>query len=226
MYMRQSMWTEAYDCMFAAFRSYEEASDPRKIACLKYLVVTKMLADADINPFDTSEAKAYQQHPEIVAVTQLLDACESHDLKTFDRVMKDRQNQKSLSEDKFLASYLDPLIRKLRMQVLRLICKPYKTIAITYVAQELMVSTPEAESLIISAILDGLLPGAIDETKGLLILHNSEQQQSSSSGGGDSSSSGKREGDGGRKDRYQIFRILAEKEAALHSAVANRSLTK
>lgn len=226
MYMRQAMWTEAYDCMFAAFRSYEEASDPRKIGCLKYLVVTKMLADADINPFDTNEAKAYQQHPDIVAVTQLLDACESRDLKTFDRVMKDKHNQKSLSEDKFLASYLDPLIRKLRMQVLRLICKPYKTIAISYVAQELMIPTDEAENLVISAILDNHLQGAIDETKGLIVL-SSNDDAGGDGGAAAGGKKGKKEADAAatqqRKDRYQILRILAEKEAALHTAVAARS---
>lgn len=175
MYMRQSLWAEAYDAFFQAFRAFDEAGHPRRIACLKYLVLATMLSASKINPFDTNEAKSYQNDPEIVAMTELINAGQKNDITAFTRVLKDKKNARAIMEDTFLYSYLGPLIRKIRCQVLLVLTKPYRSIRLAYIAQELMIDGKEAEALVVSMVLDGTLKGRIDQIQGVVKLERSEE---------------------------------------------------
>ena len=44
----------------------------RRLACLKYLVLANMLMKSGINPFDSTETKAYKGNPEVLAMTNLV----------------------------------------------------------------------------------------------------------------------------------------------------------
>ena len=46
---------------FQAFKSYDEAGVPRRVQCLKYLVLANMLMESKVDPFDAQEAKPYKQ---------------------------------------------------------------------------------------------------------------------------------------------------------------------
>ena len=47
-------------------------SSCRRLACLKYLVLANMLMKSGINPFDSTETKAYKGNPEVLAMTNLV----------------------------------------------------------------------------------------------------------------------------------------------------------
>ena len=174
MFMRQCEWRSAYDCFTQAFRAFDEAGDARRIACLKYLVLACMLSGSSINPFDTNEAKSYQHDSEIKAMTELIDACTKNDLKAFERVLKDKKNAKSILEDSFVMSYLAPLMRRVRLQVLLVLTKPYSRMYLARIAQELSVTVEEAEEYCVAAILDGKLRGKVDQASGALLMDRSD----------------------------------------------------
>lgn len=48
-----------------AFKSYDEAGNSRRVACLKYMVLANMLMESNVDPFDAQEAKPYKQDPEV-----------------------------------------------------------------------------------------------------------------------------------------------------------------
>ena len=48
----------------------------RRLACLKYLVLANMLMKSGINPFDSTETKAYKGNPEVLAMTNLVRSVE------------------------------------------------------------------------------------------------------------------------------------------------------
>lgn len=213
MYMRQNQWTEAYDNFFQAFRSFEEAGDPRRIACLKYLVLATMLSGSKINPFDSNEAKSYQQDPEITAMTELISACTNNDIKQFDRVLKDKKHSRSILEDSFLYSYLEPLIRKIRCQVLQVLTKPYRAMKLSYIARELMISVDDAESLCVAMILDGQLPATIDQITGMVQLHHDSA----------AAAQGKDAAEVAVRDRYALLAGIADGTVGIHKAIASRA---
>jgi COP9 signalosome complex subunit 2 len=59
MHMSQQEWDLAQTDFFEAFKNYDEAGRPKRIQCLKYLVLANMLMKSEINPFDSQETKPF-----------------------------------------------------------------------------------------------------------------------------------------------------------------------
>ena len=182
MFMRQAMWTEAYEAFFQAFRSFDEAGDPRRIANLKYLFCASMLSGRKINPFDTPETRSYQHDPEIVAMVDLITACTNNDVSGFFRILNDRRNAKSLREDSFLYTYIEPLIQQIQCQAIRVLVKPYSSIRLEALAPQVLLNVKECEQLIFTMILDGRLSASIDQQRGLLLVRNGGAPATASGG--------------------------------------------
>eukprot|EP01118_Nematostelium_gracile_P003471 TRINITY_DN14040_c0_g1_i1.p1 TRINITY_DN14040_c0_g1~~TRINITY_DN14040_c0_g1_i1.p1 ORF type:complete len:445 (-),score=164.00 TRINITY_DN14040_c0_g1_i1:39-1373(-) len=166
MHMREKEWERSHTDFFEAFKNYDEAGSPRRIQCLKYLVLSNMLMLSEINPFDSTEAKPYKNDPEIVAMTKLVNAYEQNDIKTFEKTLKD--NKKNILDDPFMRDYIDDLLRNIRTQVLLKILIPYTKIRIPFLAQELNITPKDVEDLMVSLILDTKIQGKIDQVNQVL----------------------------------------------------------
>jgi COP9 signalosome complex subunit 2 len=161
LYMSEQRWKEAYDEFFEAFRNYQEAGNSRAKDCLRYVVLANMLALSDINPFDSREAKVYQEEQEIKAIVQLREAYENNNISLFERLLRDKRNR--ILEDAFIMSYVEPLLRNIRAQVLMKLVKPYQRIQIEFISQEINIPCIDVESLLVELILDHRIFGKIDQ---------------------------------------------------------------
>lgn len=183
MHMSHGEYEAAGKTFFQAFKCYDEAGDPSRLRCLKYLVLASMLHASSINPFDSQEARPYRDDPEIVAMTNLVQAFHSNDIQAFERIL--RQNKTRIMGDEFVREHIEDLLRTIRTQVLRRLIRPYKRISLAAIASALNdITVKEIENLLVGLILDGSLDGTIDLTEGVL-LKEAER------GGGDSSAAGK-----------------------------------
>ncbi|KAG2387063.1 hypothetical protein C9374_002098 [Naegleria lovaniensis] len=168
MYMREKKWAEAFNDFFEAFKSYDEAGNPRRIDCLKYLVLASILSQSSINPFDANEAKPYKGHSDIVAMTDLVQHYQQANIKEFDKVLKN--NRKAILEDNFMKEYIEDLLKTIRIRVLGKIMKPYTRIKMSFLGKELSISTEDVEALVVDMILDGKLDGYIDQVNQMITL--------------------------------------------------------
>jgi len=169
MFMSEKKWEAAYNEFFEAFKNYQETgSATRAKVLLKYVVLANMLALSSINPFDSREAKVYQDDPEISAMASLRTAYEQNDIQTIDNLLTN-VSYKILS-DAFIKTYLTDLLRNIRLQVLQNIIKPYRRISLKFLADELNVQSDEVVSLLVQLILDLKVQGKIDGIGGYLIV--------------------------------------------------------
>eukprot|EP00908_Phaeocystis_cordata_P020265 Transcript_31937.p1 GENE.Transcript_31937~~Transcript_31937.p1 ORF type:complete len:380 (-),score=228.18 Transcript_31937:205-1344(-) len=169
MHMGEREWEKARNDFFEAFKNYDEAGVQRRVQCLKYLVMSTMLTNSDINPFDSQEAKPYKNDPEIVAMTNLVAAYMHNEIREFEKIIK--QNARTILGDPFIKMYIEDLLKNIRTQVLLKVIKPYTRIRISFIATELNVQTAEVEPLLVALILDGQIDGHIDQLAQLLLLN-------------------------------------------------------
>ncbi|XP_023019020.1 COP9 signalosome complex subunit 2 [Leptinotarsa decemlineata] len=167
MHLRSGDYEKAYTDFFEAFKNYDEAGNPRRVNCLKYLILTSMLLKSAINPFDSQEAKPYKNEPEIKAMTDLILAFQNNDMKDFERIFQ--ENKESLMGDPFIHEHIADLLKHVRTKVLLILVKPYKNIKLSFISKELGISVEEVESLLVSCILDGCIEGRIDQIKQILV---------------------------------------------------------
>lgn len=169
MHLESGEYEKAYTDFFEAFKNCEEYGCPRRTTCLKYLILTSMLMQSPINPFDSHEAKPYKLNAEIQAMTDLITAYQNTDVKGFERIFK--QNKTSLLADQFIREHIEDLLKNVRTEVLLSLIKPYRIVKLKFISKELTIPEDETESLIVSCILDGTIRGRIDQVNQLLITN-------------------------------------------------------
>ncbi|CAL5034279.1 unnamed protein product [Urochloa decumbens] len=165
MHMAERQWAEAATDFFEAFKNYDEAGNPRRIQCLKYLVLANMLMESEVNPFDGQEAKPYKNDPEILAMTNLIAVYQKNDIMEFEKILK---SNRTIMDDPFIRNYIEDLLKNIRTQALLKLIKPYTRIRIPFISQELNVPEKDVEQLLVSLILDNRIQGHIDQVNKLL----------------------------------------------------------
>ncbi|KAH8402922.1 hypothetical protein KR222_000382 [Zaprionus bogoriensis] len=168
MHLREGEFEKAHTDFFEAFKNYDESGSPRRTTCLKYLVLANMLMKSGINPFDSQEAKPYKNDPEILAMTNLVSSYQNNDINEFETIL--RQHRSNIMADQFIREHIEDLLRNIRTQVLIKLIRPYKNIAIPFIANALNIEPAEVESLLVSCILDDTIKGRIDQVNQVLQL--------------------------------------------------------
>lgn len=168
MHMSQRNFDEASQAFFQAFKSYDEAGDRCRLRCLKYLVMASMLHASSINPFDSHEARAHRDDPEIVAMTNLVQAFHNDDIRSFEKILN--KNEGRIMDDEFVREHVADLLRTIRTQVIMRTIGPYTKIRLARISKSLNgIPVEDVESLLVSLILDGRLNGRIDQVGGVLV---------------------------------------------------------
>eukprot|EP01026_Neomeris_dumetosa_P049970 TRINITY_DN4374_c0_g1_i10.p2 TRINITY_DN4374_c0_g1~~TRINITY_DN4374_c0_g1_i10.p2 ORF type:complete len:208 (-),score=23.12 TRINITY_DN4374_c0_g1_i10:266-838(-) len=151
---------------FAAFKSYDEAGNSRRVQCLKYMVLAHMLNESNVDPFNAQEAKPYKQDPAVMAFTQLVEAYQQNNIKEFERIL--RTHSSSIMDDSFIRQFIEDLLEKIRAQVVLKIIQPYTRVRIPFISQRLNIPESDVEQLLTRLILDGRIDGKIDQINQLL----------------------------------------------------------
>eukprot|EP00812_Abedinium_dasypus_P000884 NODE_1104_length_1239_cov_232.898649.p1 GENE.NODE_1104_length_1239_cov_232.898649~~NODE_1104_length_1239_cov_232.898649.p1 ORF type:complete len:367 (+),score=152.46 NODE_1104_length_1239_cov_232.898649:3-1103(+) len=176
MYMSEKKWEAAYNEFFEAFKNYQETGNAtRAKIMLKYVVLANMLALSSINPFDSREAKVYQDDPAITAMASLRTAYEQNDIQAINSILTNPSNQ--ILSDSFIKTYLQDLLRNIRLQVLQNIIQPYHCVSLDFLAREINVARDEVVSLLVQLILDEKIAARIDGTENFLHVDSGSTDQ-------------------------------------------------
>jgi len=168
MHASRRNFDEACQAFFQAFKSYDEAGDRSRLRCLNYLVMASMLHASSINPFDSHEARAHRDDPQIAAMTNLVQAFHNDDIKKFEQILK--KNEGGIFNDEFISEYVSDLLRTIRTQVIMRNIGPYTRIRLARIARDLNnIPIDDVENILVSLILDGKLDGSIDQVNGILV---------------------------------------------------------
>lgn len=173
MYMSEKSWDKALTELFEAFKCYQEVGNPRAKTILKYVTLASIMANSNINPYHSLEAKVYKDDPEIIAMMRLRSAYETNDMMEVQKILNDKTV--NLLDDAYIAQYMDDFLRGVRLSVLQAKIKPYKAIRIKFLASELQISESNAISLLIELIMDAKISAKIDEVDGIVELSSVEQ---------------------------------------------------
>ncbi|CAI5742378.1 unnamed protein product [Hyaloperonospora brassicae] len=173
MYLEEKEWTLAYNEFFEGFRNYQEAGNSRATQCLKYVVLANMLTSSNINPFDSREAKVYQDVEEVGAMLLLRSAYEANDIVQFEKILKNPSYK--LLSDPVMNRCLNPLLRNIRCQAMKTIVRPYQTIRVDSLSKRMNITTEDVEDIAVALIQNCELDAKVDQSRGLLVLQTRQK---------------------------------------------------
>eukprot|EP00708_Paratrimastix_pyriformis_P002848 GAFH01001606.1.p2 GENE.GAFH01001606.1~~GAFH01001606.1.p2 ORF type:complete len:440 (+),score=155.94 GAFH01001606.1:26-1345(+) len=175
MHMYERDFRGAATDFFEAFRSFDEAGSPRRILSLKYLILASMMSQSDINPMTAQETRAFKDDPQIVALTDLIEAYQASNIARFEGILNDPTKKESIMGDAFIRSYIEDLLKNIRVAKLKNLLRPYTTIRIPFISEQISTPVNEVESLLVALILDNQIYGRIDQINQILILEDKNQ---------------------------------------------------
>ncbi|KAI9292599.1 PCI-domain-containing protein [Neoconidiobolus thromboides FSU 785] len=176
MYMRESNYELAYKDFFKSFNAYNDVGAPQRLRIIKYIVLTSMLSNALVSPFDSPEMSQYRSHRECRHLYQLINAFQNKDSKLFEEILA--EHSESLQDDPFVSSFFYQLTHTVRTQTLIKICKSFTQLKIEFIAMLLNLSSEIAMELIVNSLLDEDIKGHIDDVKNMLVLEHKIKQGS------------------------------------------------
>ncbi|KAF4742685.1 COP9 signalosome complex subunit 2, partial [Perkinsus olseni] len=156
LFMAERRWNDAYNEFFESFKNYQEAGNTRAKTILKYVVLASMLSLSDINPFDSREAKVYQNDPEVTAMSELRRVYEAGDVKALSRLL---HNSASITRDAFIKEYVAILLLNVRLKVLETMVRPYRRVGLGSLAESLCMPEDELRTLVVRLIVEGRIEG-------------------------------------------------------------------
>lgn len=172
MHMQQNQWDEAYNELNEAFRNFQQAGNNNKAkACLKYVALSSMLGKTEINPFDAREAKVFERDTDVVAIINLRRHLQENDLNRFEKVLNDPRN--GILEEPVLMTYIQPLRRRMREQVLINLTRPYDKVSISFLSEQLHITEVDVENMLLDMILAHEISAQIDQINGCVLLDSS-----------------------------------------------------
>merc|ERR1711934_545826 len=127
-----------------------------------------MLMKSNVDPFDAQESKPYKNDPQIIALTDLVSAYQTNDIRRFERILK--TNRKAIMDDPFIREYIQDLLKNIRTEVLIKLIKPYSRVRIPFISEQLKIPEADVESLLVSCILDKSIDGRIDQIDRVVVL--------------------------------------------------------
>jgi len=158
-------WSNAKQEFFDAFRNYDESGSPRRVLCLRYIVLAALLENTKISPFESPETKSLVTNEEIVPVVELWDAFEKFDVEKFNVAVK-----RAYAGDEFASQFLPIVIRCFQYQKISEIVKAYSKVKISFIADQLKIDVDECEASLVEFIIDGRLDGSIDQIQKILLM--------------------------------------------------------
>jgi COP9 signalosome complex subunit 2 len=158
-FMDQHRFDDAYNEFWESFMAYSDAGNQRARILLKYVVLANMYSLSSINPFDSREARAYQDDPDVSMMLQFRLAYEKKDISSIEKVLGDPRFANSV--DSFIQSHLESLIFTIKLEILERVCKAYVRVSLSKLASRINVTLDVLVRMLVKLINDDRVKGTI-----------------------------------------------------------------
>lgn len=167
--IKREAWNEARDLFLKSFKSYDEAGSPERFRALRYYVLTCIMTQSKLNPFDSQETKAYHEYEEVSGLVKLVEAFLKFDSVVFKATAK--LFEAEVANDANLTWLLEKVQRSFEYQSLAHFVGPYSRVTYAFLADAAQVPVTAIPGLMAQLILDKVIPDArLDDVNGIVIL--------------------------------------------------------
>ncbi|PVH16174.1 uncharacterized protein CXQ87_004041 [Candidozyma duobushaemuli] len=142
---------------YEAFKNYDEAGSDTKKKILKYLSLCSLLTENEVNPFESQETQSYAALPEYRNLIELVNCCETLDLKGYLYVLEKMKTENdALIHDRIFENASGHILHNIKVRLLLNLLKAYKTIRFDSVIRKLQLeSEAHLEDLLIKMANQG-----------------------------------------------------------------------
>ena len=175
--MQQHAYAAAQHSFFDATKYYSQCNSPRALSAVRYTAVAAMLANSEVNPIDSVEARPYLSDPLLNVLSTMMNAYMMRNMELFNSILANPDNMALIKSDPIVYEQLADITKLMRRNKIIRLVKPYTSVRFEAIAQELGISKDEVEVLCAMLIVEGKLDAKIDQIAGILHLEAKKERQ-------------------------------------------------
>lgn len=81
MFMSEKKWEMALNAFFESFKANVDCGGSKATTVLKYVIMTSMLCNSEVDWMGTKEAKIFKDDPQIIAMVSLKEGFETNNIQ-------------------------------------------------------------------------------------------------------------------------------------------------
>ena len=164
---------EFYEC----FKNFDETGSPLKKKILKYLTLCSMLAENEVNPFESQETQTYSQLSEYTNLILLIKCYDELDLQGFNGIIeKIKAENDPLANDEIFNFASNRILENLRSKIIINLLKSYRIIKFEYITKKLNMNQEQLEEMILKLASNGkLLNAKLDFIDGYIEIDSKQK---------------------------------------------------
>jgi len=163
--MRERRFADATKNLVEAVKNWDLCRNKQETEdCIKLMVVSSLLSNSKVNPFDDQVVKSHLNTPAIKAFERITRDILTKNADSF------LVNIKPLQREDIVKDYLPMLKRLIQKDLFLEVVKPYTNISMNYVGKRIHTTPEETESIVVELILNQQIHGTIDQATGVLVL--------------------------------------------------------
>lgn len=156
MYLRDENYDLATNEFYESFKNYDETGNHRKrINVLKYLIVSSILSNNEVNKFESQETQFFLKDSSILKYIKLLKNFETLDNEQFNVILNELLEIESA--DQTLVHHLLRIQKDLKLKLLVHYIKPFKRLSLNKLSDKLQLPISNIEDVLLSLKNNGEL---------------------------------------------------------------------
>jgi len=169
--MRERRFGEATKNLVEAVKNWDLCRNKQETEdCIKLMVVSSLLSNSKVNPFDDQVVKSHLNTPAIKAFERITRDILTKNADSF------LVNIKPLQREDIVKDYLPMLKRLIQKDLFLELVKPYTNISMAYLGKRIHTTPEETESIVVELILNQQIQGTVDQASGILVLNTTPKK--------------------------------------------------
>lgn len=160
----------AFSYFYEAFEAFNVADDPRALPALKYMMLSKLMAQRPQEVSSMATQRAYLKYArrDITAFQNISKSYIERDLDMFKQTLEEYAAE--LTEDPIISRHTNRLYQTLLEQNILKVLKPFSRIEVNHIARLMKLPIDQIQSKLSEMILDHQLHATLDQGAGVLTL--------------------------------------------------------
>jgi len=164
----------AFSYFYEAYENFDSTSSPRAVACLKYMLLSKIMMNSpdDVSAIMNGKPGTKHAGPALEAMRAVASAHKARSLQDFDAALETYKAE--LQADQIISSHLASLYDMLLQENICRIIEPYSIVEISHIAKLMKLPAANIEAKLSQMILDKKFRGILDAGAGCLIVYDEQ----------------------------------------------------
>ncbi|KAH3667472.1 hypothetical protein OGAPHI_003121 [Ogataea philodendri] len=142
-------------CFQESFRAFNDCGDDRRVDVLMKYIVSNLLSESEIDPFQSSDFQGFDDRPEVVKLMEMYRYVQETDISKYNWLIKKDETLKDLKEFSVLAPFFPYVTQLLQERFVLQYLQLFKRVSFKKLQDKLEVGPDDVEMLLLRLYSEG-----------------------------------------------------------------------